>query len=132
MWWSLFFGGLLLRGILGIIEAMANKPTIKQKDIQAVVKKIAENYKPEKIYLFGSFAWGKPTYDSDVDLFIIKEANERRFDRQLQVRRMLSSEVPVDILVYNKGEIEYRLRWGDLFIKKILTQGKLIYDNTKN
>lgn len=105
---------------------------IKQEEIKAVVKTIAENYKPDKIYLFGSFAWGKPTYDSDVDLFIIKEASERRFDRQLKVRMMLSGKVPVDILVYNKKEIEERIGWGDLFIQKILTQGKLVYDNAKN
>jgi len=101
---------------------------VKQKEIQNVVKRIAEKYKPEKIYLFGSFAWGKPTKDSDVDFFIVKNTKIRKFNRQLQVRNIVNGDLPVDILVYNNREIKERVALGDFFVKKILNQGKLVYD----
>ncbi len=105
---------------------------IKQKEIQNVVKRIAENYKPEKIYLFGSFAWGKPNKHSDVDFFIVKNTKIKKFNRQLQVRDIVNGDLPVDILVYNKQEIKERVSLGDFFVKKILNQGKLVYDCATN
>ncbi|MEK7103778.1 MAG: nucleotidyltransferase domain-containing protein [Patescibacteria group bacterium] len=113
--------------VLGIIKTM-----VKQSEIQNVVKRIAERYKPEKIYLFGSFAWGEPNKDSDVDFFIVKETSERKFDRQLKVRRIISGDLPADIVVYNNQEIKERVSLGDFFVKKILNQGKLVYDCATN
>jgi len=105
---------------------------IRQSEIQKVVRKIVDKYQPEKVYLFGSFAWGKPTKDSDVDLFIVKETNERKFDRQLKVRRIIAGDLPTDIIVYNKDEMKERLDLGDFFVSNILTKGKLIYDSSTN
>ena len=51
---------------------------ITKAQIQAVADKIAKEFQPEKIILFGSYAWGKPTEDSDVDLCIIKEVEDTR------------------------------------------------------
>ncbi len=109
---------------------MTKKPTIKQKDIQAVVKKIAENYKPEKIYLFGSFAWGKPTFDSDVDLFVVKQTDKDRLSRDIEVQRIIKGILPVDALVYTPAELARRLAFGDFFVKNIINKGKIIYEKT--
>jgi len=105
---------------------------IKRSEIKRVVQKIVDNYQPERIFLFGSFAWGKPTIDSDVDLFIVKETNERKFDRQLKVRRIISGDLPVDVVVYNKSEIQERLDLGDFFVGNILTKGRVLYDSSTN
>ncbi len=102
-----------------------------QKQIRTVIKRIVRNYKPEKIYLFGSFAWGKPTEDSDVDLFIIKKTRENRHLRQLKVRRLIRGELPMDILVYTPQETKKRLKMGDFFIKDILEKGKVLYESAK-
>lgn len=48
----------------------------KEQEIKKITNQIKKKYKPEKIILFGSFAYGEATKDSDVDLFIIKK-NER-------------------------------------------------------
>jgi len=106
-----------------------NEIMIKQKEIKAVVKKIAENYKPEKIYLFGSFAWGKPNYDSDVDLFIIKNTKEKWLQRHRKVRDLIDGVLPVDLLIYTPKETKRRLDMGDFFIEDILSKGKKIYDS---
>jgi len=105
---------------------------IKEAEIHDVAQKIIQHYKPERIYLFGSFAWGKPTADSDVDLFIVKDTQERKFDRQLKVRRIINGSLPADILVYNKKEVQERIALGDFFIKAILKKGKLLYDGSTN
>ena len=100
----------------------------KQKEIKKVVNKIVKNYKPEKIILFGSFAYGKPKKDSDVDLFIIKETDKPRTKRHLEVDKILLDRIiPLDILVYTPQEIKKRLAFGDFFIRNIIEQGKVLY-----
>lgn len=101
-----------------------------KKIINRIVKKIKNGYKPKKIILFGSYGWGKPTGDSDIDLFIVKETNEKHRERALKVRRLLSEEnelVGFDILVYNSQELAKRIEIGDSFISKIIKKGKLVY-----
>lgn len=99
-----------------------------QKEIKDITKRIAKKYKPEKIILYGSFAYGRPRKDSDVDLLIIKKTKKRRTERHLQVDRMLLDRVlPLDFLVYTPQEIERRLSLGDFFIRNIIQQGKILY-----
>lgn len=52
---------------------------IYQREIKKIVKRLKEKYHPEKIYLFGSFVWGKFTPDSDVDLLIIKKQKKENW-----------------------------------------------------
>lgn len=101
-----------------------------EKEVKRIVDKIKKEYKPEKIYIFGSFAYGKPHKDSDLDLFIVKNTKKNRGERYMDVGRMiLDREMPVDILVYTPGEVKKRIELGDFFVKKIINQGKLVYEN---
>ncbi len=89
-----------------------------------IVSKIKNQFKPQKIILFGSYAWGKPTEDSDIDLFIIMESSLRRDKRALQVQKMFSQRTfPLDIIVYTPEEVKQSLERGNLFIREILSQG---------
>ena len=99
-----------------------------QKEIKKIVRQIARKYKPEKIILFGSFAWGNPTQDSDVDLFIVKNTKKAKGERLAKVEEILSDrKIPLDILVYTPNEVKERLSLGDFFIEDIVKKGKLIY-----
>lgn len=96
--------------------------------IKNISNRITEEFQPEKIILFGSYAWGTPTADSDVDLFIIKDSTEKRIDRARKARSAIwGIGVPVDILVYTPKEIQRRQEKGDLFIKDIMTRGKVLH-----
>ena len=109
----------------------AMKLSIKVQDqIDLVVRRIAEEYKPEKIILFGSAARGQMGPDSDVDLFIVKDDRQPRHQRNVSVRKVLrdvSYRLPLDVLVYTPKEVEYRLWLGDFFVKRIMKEGRVLY-----
>ncbi|HHT9126919.1 MAG TPA: nucleotidyltransferase domain-containing protein [Candidatus Brocadiia bacterium] len=104
---------------------MKNNRKIKNV-IQEIAEKIKREYKPERVILFGSYAWGKPDKDSDIDLFIIKKTKERHVDRSVRVREILDEEngmFALDPIVYTPAETKERIKMGDDFIKKIITKG---------
>ena len=106
---------------------MSRKELFK-KEAERAVNKIKDRYKPEKIFIFGSFVSGKITADSDLDFFIIKKTRKTRLERQREVSRLLiDREVPVDILVFTPAETERRKKLGDPFILDVLNSGKLVY-----
>jgi uncharacterized protein len=101
-----------------------------QTILDEIVKKIIAGYSPRKIILFGSYAYGMPTEDSDIDLLIIKETDKRPIDRWTEVKRLLRDrgrEVPVSPLVYTSKELSDRMGIKDFFIQEILEKGKVLY-----
>ncbi|MEW5768083.1 MAG: nucleotidyltransferase domain-containing protein [bacterium] len=102
-----------------------------QQLISGMVEKIAASYKPLKIILFGSYSYGKPDQDSDIDLFIIKETDERPIDRRVSVRQIVSDRtrrIPFEPIVITQKELADRIRRGDQFIDEILTKGEVLYE----
>ena len=96
------------------------------------MQRIVEALQPEKIILFGSYAYGMPTPDSDVDLLVIMETTAPHVERYLSVSRLLRPRLfPVDILVRTPGEIERALRSGDFFIQEILSRGRVLYERNE-
>lgn len=101
-----------------------------KKLIEDITKKIVKEYNPKKIILFGSYAYGKPTDDSDIDLLIIKNTDETPMQRWLRLRRLLMTpEVMISItpFVYTEKELDERLQIKDFFIKEILKKGVVLY-----
>ncbi|MGQ9627677.1 MAG: nucleotidyltransferase domain-containing protein [Anaerolineae bacterium] len=100
-----------------------------EERLRTVVQRIVEALDPERIVLFGSHAYGAPGPDSDVDLLIIMESDERPAAREAKVSRLLRPRpFPVDILVRTPAEVRYRLQIGDYFFKEILARGKVLYE----
>lgn len=101
-----------------------------QNQIEAVVERIAKEYQPEKIILFGSAARGEMGTDSDVDLFVVKDDGRPRHQRSVDVRKILRDTAytfPLDVLVYTPKELEYRLWLGDFFVKRVIKEGRILY-----
>lgn len=100
---------------------------ISWKQIENYCDAIAREFQPEKIILFGSHAYGKPTPDSDVDLLVIMP--HRKGTRpSLEIRRRIAAGFPVDILVRAPGEIAKQSDWGDSFTTEVLTKGRVMYE----
>jgi len=98
--------------------------------IQRIVEKIVSDYVPQKVILYGSYAYGTPHRDSDIDLLIIKDTPERFLDRWVTVHRILTGmhrSLPLESLVLTPQEVEGRLAIGDRFIAEILEKGKVLY-----
>lgn len=101
---------------------------IKEKEIKKITDVIVEKYQPEKIYLFGSFAWGTPTKDSDVDLFVVKRSKKSSIEMMQEVYEIIFGVGgAVDVLVYTPEQLERRKELGDPFVLKIINNGKLLY-----
>jgi predicted nucleotidyltransferase len=105
---------------------------ITQKEIEEIVKRIVTVYKPEKILLFGSYAYGNPTEDSDLDLLVvIKRSETPRYKRARVIRKNLwgLTDIPKDILVYTLEEIDEWKEVEEAFITSIMKKGKVLYEN---
>lgn len=101
---------------------------VKEKLIKEIVNKIKAHFHPEKIILFGSYAWGEPTEDSDIDLFVIMQSNLRRDERTVQVSDLFPHRLfPLDIIVYTPEEVVLSLKRDNPFIKEILKEGKVLH-----
>jgi len=106
------------------------QPQETQQVIRRIVEKIVADYVPQKVILFGSYAYGDPDPDSDIDILIVKETPERFLDRWVTVLRMITGlhhSLPVEPLVLTPQEIEKRLAVGDQFIVEILERGAVLY-----
>ncbi|TSC66918.1 MAG: DNA polymerase subunit beta [Parcubacteria group bacterium Gr01-1014_66] len=98
-----------------------------EKKIEDVAKKIVAGFQPEKIILFGSYAWGEPGPDSDVDLFIVKKTDNstREIAREID-GSIFPRPFPIDLVVYTPEQVE-KWRTIDFFIKNIFAKGKVLY-----
>lgn len=101
-----------------------------RQEIREVVKKIVAEYSPERVVLFGSYAYGHPDENSDVDLLIIKDTPKRPIERWTEVKRMLRDRqrtFSVSPLVYTPKELEERLAIKDFFLQEVLERGEILY-----
>src|SRR5688572_7825943 len=98
--------------------------------LPGAIERIVSELKPENIILFGSYAYGNPTPDSDVDLLVIMKTKAREIDRYVAVSNLLyPRQFPVDILVKTPREVEEAVhKKGNFFMHEILTKGKVIYE----
>ncbi|MDP3735125.1 MAG: nucleotidyltransferase domain-containing protein [bacterium] len=106
--------------------------TINQK-IKEITDTIVKEYQPEKIILFGSYAWGEPHEWSDVDLLVVKESTKTQLERRRELRRLLlDADMPLDILVHTKKELEDNINEKrNLFLEDIVRNGLTLYSATQ-
>jgi predicted nucleotidyltransferase len=102
---------------------------VERTKIRKFCNTVARQFRPQKIILFGSYAYGKPTEDSDVDLLVIMSHTQRRGERMsLSIRHAVQRDFPMDLLVRTPADVARRLRWGDSFIQEIVQKGKVMYE----
>lgn len=106
---------------------------MEPKNLLAEISSILEPYGIEKIILFGSYAYGTPKEDSDIDLLVIKDIpSEEIRDFRIKIKKVLwvklgTLSYSLDILVDNEQRIKERIEMGDLFYEEIYSKGKTIY-----
>jgi len=98
--------------------------------MDTIVKRVVDNYQPDKIILFGSYAYGNPTPESDIDLFIVKDDDRRRIDRFREVMKLLIDikGLAIEPIFFTNEELQQRVKLEDDFILEILNKGKVLYE----
>ncbi len=96
--------------------------------IEALAWQIAARCDPERIILFGSYAYGQPQPDSDVDLMVIMDTEDTS-GQEAEIRASISCDYPIDLLVRTPAYFAARLALGDFFIQQVAEQGRVLYDS---
>ena len=99
--------------------------------LAAVVASIAERFRPDRIVLFGSRAYGTPTFDSDVDLMVVMETDLPNPEQAFRIHSTLElvPSFALDILVRRPEQIALGLAEGDFFIHDVMRKGIALYDD---
>ena len=101
---------------------------VSMRAIREFSKQVAEEYHPERIVLFGSYAEGRPTPDSDVDLLIIMPFEGRSVNKSVEMRLKFRPHFPLDLIVRTPQAVQERLSIGDTFMQHVLQTGKVLYE----
>lgn len=113
---------------------MGNRMTASEeirRTILDMLEKLKREYQPQRIILFGSYAYGVPDRDSDIDLLIVKETQDRPIDRRVAVRKIVSAPgrlIPFEPMVLTPSEVQQRLEIGDQFLEEIIEKGEVLYE----
>jgi uncharacterized protein len=102
---------------------------IERKTINDFAQQIGREFRPERVILFGSYAYGKPTPDSDVDLLVVLPFQGSKGLKAFEIMRKLKPHIPVDIIVRTPDDIQERLELNDFFLKEITSKGKILYES---
>lgn len=98
------------------------------RSIREFSRRIAQEYHPERIVLFGSYAQGKPTEDSDVDLLIVMPFEGKSVQKSVEIRLKFRPSFPVDLIIRTPDTVRERLELGDAFMHDVIDTGKVMYE----
>jgi predicted nucleotidyltransferase len=102
-------------------------PDIPMRVIRRFARAVAERFDPDKIILFGSYAYGTPDEDSDVDLLVVMPARNERA-QATRIRLAVQRCFPMDLIVRTPENLRWRLEEGDSFLREIVSRGKVLYE----
>ena len=97
---------------------------IPLKAIQATCDEIVREFSPLQVILFGSYAYGTPTAESDVDLFVVMEEKRQAWEMRERIPRRFQ----LDLHVWCPKDIAYRVAHNDWFLREVFEKGDVLYD----
>ena len=101
---------------------------VTRQEIQVTCNDIVQEFHPLQIILFGSYAYGTPTEDSDVDLLVVMPIPKSEFrNKAVEIRQRIQYNFSMDLLVRSPEEIAYRVSYNDWFLREITEKGELLH-----
>jgi predicted nucleotidyltransferase len=94
--------------------------------VRRFARQVAERFQPDKIILFGSYAYGTPHADSDVDILVIMPARNQ-LDQAVKIELACDPPFPLDLIVRTPHNVHWRLAEGESFLREIMSKGKVLY-----
>jgi predicted nucleotidyltransferase len=119
---------------MAVVPATVHVPTIDRRErvpdaaIEEFVQSVAVTFRPERIILFGSYAYGQPHPGSDVDLLVVMDTEMRSTAQAVDILRTVEHHFGVDLLVRTPRDIARRADLGDPFILEVLERGRVLYE----
>ena len=101
---------------------------VEMKSIHELTAHIVRAYHPEQVILFGSYAYGTPTADSDVDLLVIVPCKGKQSRKAIEILNTVDTKFPVDMLVRTPEQVRQRLAQNDFFLREIIEKGRVLYE----
>lgn len=112
-----------MTGMGSSAQTVVGEPAIRR-----LCERIAEEFDPDRIVLFGSHAAGQARQDSDVDLLVVLRFEGKGLAKSLEILNRVNPEFSVDLIVRRPEDIERRYREGDPFIREALDHGRVLYE----
>ena len=100
---------------------------VTHDQIKELSNRIVAEFQPERVVLFGSYAQGTPTPDSDIDLLIVMPFDGKPVEKSVEMRLRLRPQFPVDLIVRTPDAVRKRLEMGDYFMRDILSKGEILH-----
>ena len=97
-----------------------------QDQINSIRNQLIKKYKPQKIILFGSYAYGQPSKESDVDLLVVADTDKKFHERVQEVRTLLPKDRPFDLIVLTPSEYQGAKMKNSLLLE-IEAKGRVLY-----
>jgi len=111
------------------MESILNRNMSMWRDeLSRIVSKLIDSYQPELIVLFGSFARDDYSAESDFDLLIVKDTDKRPIWRRVEVRKLIKTSMPLDIIVYTPQEFLNLKKAKSQFLESVLQEGEILYE----
>jgi len=101
---------------------------VDRASITEASERIAREFHPKRIILFGSYADGTPGPDSDVDLLVVLPFEGRAVDKSVEIRLKVMPPFPMDLIVRTPEKVRERVAMGDTFMQDILERGTVLYE----
>jgi len=112
------------------VPPINQRSRIPRAAIDDVVRQIVEKFQPIKIILFGSYAYGHPRPESDVDLLVVIDSPMKESELSFQIRMSIEYNFGIDLIVKTPEVLKRRIKLGDTFMKEIVSKGKPLYERT--
>lgn len=111
------------------VRARYRRPyMVTMKQIEELSQKLVQEFRPLKVVLFGSYAKGIVTPDSDVDLLVILPFGGKSVSKSVEMRLKLRPKFPVDLIVRTPEKVRERLEMDDAFMQEVMEEGKILYE----
>lgn len=101
---------------------------VDMKKIKDLTLQIAREFNPERIILFGSYAYGQPGNDSDVDILVVLPFKGKPVRKAIEIRNKVNAVVPLDLIVRTPEQVAERLAQNDWFMREIVERGRMLYE----
>jgi predicted nucleotidyltransferase len=101
---------------------------VEVNKIRELTSQIVRQFSPERIILFGSYAYGQPDNDSDVDMLVVLRFKGKPVRKAIEIRNSVNAGLPLDLIVRTPEQVAERISQNDWFMREILERGRTLYE----